>query len=155
MLEILFPVYLHREPGNARDSNAIMAYIESSGTKHGTVALGHLEKEVASVIAPMMDTVPGFRCVALVILHYMITKVFQVFHCSFFMCRSTVSGEDISTNTCSMSYKYRATDILISIGSHFPLQMQSSLTRGGIQFEVSHLYQVYDVPLTLYYVLQK
>ena len=69
MLEILFPVYLHREPGNARDSNAIMAYIESSGTKHGTVALGHLEKEVASVIAPMMDTLPRFRCVALVILH--------------------------------------------------------------------------------------
>ena len=61
------PVHLQREPGNIHDTNAVMAYIES-GTKQDTVALGDLEKGVASVIAPMMDCLSGDRYVALVVL---------------------------------------------------------------------------------------
>ena len=58
------PVLLHREPGSVHDGDTVMAYIES-GSKY--VALGHLEKDVANMLAPMMDSLSGFRCIALVI----------------------------------------------------------------------------------------
>ena len=62
-LEPVVCVYLCREPDNIHDSNAVKAYIgECSSSK----ALGHLEKDIASVIAPMMDCLDGFRCVAYV-----------------------------------------------------------------------------------------
>ena len=66
-LKSCVPVRLHREPGNVHDGDAVMAYIES-GSKY--VELGHLEKDVAKVLAPMMDSLSGFRCIALVIYIY-------------------------------------------------------------------------------------
>ena len=55
-LKSIVPVYLCREPDNIHDSDAVMAYIDigESRSSMPTIALGHLEKNVASVIAPMM-----------------------------------------------------------------------------------------------------
>ena len=61
-LKSVMPVFLHREPGNFYHRDAVKVYINSD--RGSSKALGHLEKHVASVIAPMMDNLFGFRYVA-------------------------------------------------------------------------------------------
>ena len=53
---------------------------------------------------------------------------------------STISGNDFSIRPeadDARNHKYRATDILISVGSQYPLWMQEYLSANGINFEVT------------------
>ncbi len=49
------PIYLIREPDNAADSNAIAVYVEDVHVRRRYHSLGYVPREVAKVIAPLID----------------------------------------------------------------------------------------------------